>query len=759
MLNVCPTLVEEASVVYEEVISSFLRRDGLPRLFWFHAHPRKEREKEDKDDAADSMSMGGSAAAPSDPDEEETMTLQSSHVSSHNGPSLVVSGNSTNSLAAYSCCYFLRINPNKGVPITEKNIDQEVICGVVNGDLLHELMLRLEFVFLPALRAQKSWGELSKRDPTVNEEDAKAQIDTPVEVVEFFETCEKVTQSLRDSMEGLKQAVQLVKPAKRYDIDATHKAYTKAAMRPEVVQTFKETVEEWTKQIEALLSNGGQAGPAASEELGPNAEVHYWKMRMTQLNSITDQLKGRGCKVVLSVLNAAKHPMLDDWKALDIRITDAANEAKDNVKYLGTLGKFSEPLYKSDPVQMLSAIPALINAIKMMHSIARYYNTSEKMTSLFVKITSQMIQCCKKYIDKDGALWDQDLDKATEKLKACIDLNEAYHTSYRTTKEELATNLFGKQFDFSEQAIFGKFDLFCARLAKLIDVLQVIKQFSALSQSNIENIEPICMKFEHIVSNFRRKNDNDYLDVRKNTFDGVYLEFKQHISELSTELVAFINNCFLTVTNTTKALSLLAQFRSVMSSDHINQLLDEKHTAIFHNYGRDLEIIKTQYEKLKERPTVPRNTPPVAGAIAWARQLLRQIENPMAVFQDTPSILQTKDAKRIIRTYNKVAKALVTFEDRWYEKWCEHVALAKSGLTATLLVLDKSTSRLYVNFDKAIFQLIREVRCLQQMHFAIPVEGVIFVPSLIFVFACLLLGPRSPSPPRPRIGQPNLRLL
>lgn len=37
---------------------------------------------------------------------------------------------------------------------------------------------------------------------------------------------------------------------------------------------------------------------------------------------------------------------------------------------------------------MVDAIPGLINAIKMIQSTSQYYNTSEKISSLFVKVSA-----------------------------------------------------------------------------------------------------------------------------------------------------------------------------------------------------------------------------------------------------------------------------------------------------------------------------------------------------------------------------------
>ena len=56
------------------------------------------------------------------------------------------------------------------------------------------------------------------------------------------------------------------------------------------------------------------------------------------------------------------------------------------------------------------------------------------MTTLFVKITNQMIINCKKQLAREGSLWSQPRPKAIELLRTCINVNEQYQANYQALK-------------------------------------------------------------------------------------------------------------------------------------------------------------------------------------------------------------------------------------------------------------------------------------------------------------------------------------
>ena len=151
----------------------------------------------------------------------------------------------------------------------------------------------------------------------------------------------------------------------------------------------------------------------------------------------------------------------------------------------------------------------------MIHSISQYYNSSERMTSLFLKITNQMINTCKKYIKEGyGKLWDIPRQDLLERINESKKLYHEYQKSFQKTREKLKSMENERQWDFSENYIFGKFEAFCKRLDKIADVITTIENLASLNSVKLEGLEPITVKYKSIVENIKKKS-YDILDHRK----------------------------------------------------------------------------------------------------------------------------------------------------------------------------------------------------------------------------------------------------
>ncbi|KAJ1070130.1 hypothetical protein K5549_006678 [Capra hircus] len=334
------------------------------------------------------------------------------------------------------CVFFIRTNP--ATAITPENIHREVsfnMLDTADGGLLNSMRRLLSDIFIPALKATShGWREL-----------------------EGLPEASSLQQEFLGSLEGFVS----------------------------ILASAQESLKE------KVLAENNQLRKEA-DDLGPRAELEYWKKRLSKFNYLLDQLKSPDVKAVLAVLAAAKSKLLKTWRETDIRITDAANEAKDNVKYLYTLEKCCDPLYSSDPISMIDAIPTLVNAIKMIYGISHYYNTSEKITSLFVK---------------------------------------EYQHCFHKTKQKLKQDPSEKQFEFSEMYIFGKFETFHRRLAKIMDIFATFKTYSVLQDSKIEGLENMITKYQGIVATIKKKEYN-FLDQRKMEFEQDYEEFCKQVNDL-----------------------------------------------------------------------------------------------------------------------------------------------------------------------------------------------------------------------------------
>ena len=139
---------------------------------------------------------------------------------------------------------------------------------------------------------------------------------------------------------SLQGGIELRKPELPAEADNKQASYLRAAMDPDMLTRCEATIQEWMVQTEGLLAEteGTRKEP---DDAGPDTELVFWRNRMAKFNGVAEQLKSKEARFVLGVAQTAKSQRYKHWKAVDNAITDALNEAKDNVKYLATLEKYT----------------------------------------------------------------------------------------------------------------------------------------------------------------------------------------------------------------------------------------------------------------------------------------------------------------------------------------------------------------------------------------------------------------------------------
>jgi dynein heavy chain len=248
-------------------------------------------------------------------------------------------------------------------------------------------------------------------------------------------------------------------------------------------------------------------------------------------------------------------------------------------------------------------------------------------------------------------------------------------------------------------------------------VLNLKNTWSVLEDSKIDGIDSLAVSARALFKNFEAK-PYDPLNTRKRDFDTDSEQLKLDLAGLLTRIQDFMDDKFLTIPSVMRALDLLAQFEKIKD---IGLNLKEKYETVLKQFGRELEEVKRVYQSEKEDPSIGRNLPPLAGRIVWARQLFARIEGPMSVFQTAcADLLKAPDAKKIIKSYNKLGHVLMEFEMLYHRGWWQAVDACQSGLNASLLVRRPADGQLLVNIDPQLMQLIKETKIMQKLKLEIP---------------------------------------
>ncbi|KAK4476180.1 hypothetical protein MN116_001394, partial [Schistosoma mekongi] len=601
-----------------------------------------------------------------------------------------------------------RINELVVNEIMQDRQEVNLLTTDLSGDFLNAFENLLNSLMLPQLQTVPNKVLIEKTVPA------------DIQKLDLVEYTRKFVKILKDSSEFLNnrfhfKSVQC-KSVEKIQSNLDTKRIS-SVVNPDILKELEICAISWINQLEQVIAIADQIRKEA-DNTGPRVELDYWRRRMTTFNTISEEMNEHNCKIVFSILSTFNYSLVKKWLELESRVIGYTDEAKSNLKFLYTLEEYCEPLYRHDPVGMLDSVPKLVTMIRLVYEISTFYNTQEKITSLFVKVTNQMIFTCKAYITNNyqSTIWAEKSEVLLKKISDCCNLHQVYRNSFQRIKTELTTNPNSKQFDLSEIHILGKFDLFCQRLDEINEIFQMISSYSCLLVSNIEKLDPLIEQYNLAVSKLRN-NDFDFLDQRKTEVDDCIMEFKKKINDIQIGLRCLLESMVNKHHDLHRSLNIIGQFEKLQIP---NLGVDEAYLKLLHRFAQLIDHVGKQYSRLRDSPPVGRDIPPIAGKISWAKELYRRIESPMLMLTEKVDLMRSKEGKEVTRKYNKLAEVLVTYEMVHYRNWIKQISFAKVSLHDPLLYQDEGTNHIIVALDPEILVVYREIELLSKWGLDIP---------------------------------------
>ena len=276
--------------------------------------------------------------------------------------------------------------------------------GITNGLPLNNLERVLTHVYLPLLAAssQRGGGDAGGgdlRSASVPSSAAGAKpipqsqstVDQRMRAMmrdELLINVQKFTSQVQSIIHQVDGEVRLQLPPT--DTLPIPEDPTAGARDSSLVAKLEPYLEGWSKAISETVEEMGKRQPQGN---GPLAEIDFWKERYSALSTLYEQLRQPVVQAVLLTLKAASVPTFSNFEYHRGELTKYHSEAKDNVKFLGTLERhFKNLAHGSNFAVVLDTIPAMMNSLRMVWVISRHYNTDERMIPLMERIAWELCE-------------------------------------------------------------------------------------------------------------------------------------------------------------------------------------------------------------------------------------------------------------------------------------------------------------------------------------------------------------------------------
>ncbi|TMW58214.1 hypothetical protein Poli38472_011802 [Pythium oligandrum] len=643
---------------------------------------------------------------------------------------------------------------------------EEILSGTMERNALDSLALIMQEIYLPLVgnpRNQRLWPEMVTTSVLNN-------------VHGFF-------SSLQITAGQTRGATCLPLPWDQVLTENTHGKGNNGATLTMLVKDQVHSLEgcliTWTKQIKNILKQDPESLLNKKHNMhpGPMEELAFWAAKARNLNSIFAQLQSDSIRKVLQYLDASKSTYNVPFAKLCKEVFLARAEANDNLHFLQPLTKWFEQLINAPTfAEIRDIFRPICHSILLVWKCSRFYNTPTRLVVLVRQICNEIIRKASTQYLNGKILFDlieqNELEQANEMLLLCLQVCAHFKSVYFDYKAKSVVEVPGNPWRIQNNALFIRLDAFLERCHDVLELTQTIYQFQKLSSMEIggtkgktltTSVHQIHNDFQETLAQMKNVH-YDLMDLDAKHFEDDFYTFRSKNKELERRLASVINQAFDDAKTITGRFKCLDCFEDLLDRQIIKNELERKYTALIASYATDLHVVQQIFIENRDEPPVPPNLPPFAGAVTWCHGLAERIKFPMEKLKKISPrlVLEREDSKEAIQLYTNVMAMLQEYEVQTVKKWGVSietsskaklklplirrdnisgtngaggggsvllttnivemaVAAASTGASAAV---QASQGILFVNFDPALVQLLREVKYFVLLGVEIPEDAL-----------------------------------
>ncbi|XP_036012665.1 dynein axonemal heavy chain 2 isoform X6 [Mus musculus] len=598
--------------------------------------------------------------------------------------------------------YFIRQAP---VPITPENFEETVQYGTVRGAYIPALLRLLSGVYVPQIFMNKSWPESIRNH--------------------FVSHLHRFLASLTDTRYKLEGHTVLYIPAEAVQMDPEVVVKDK-----ELVQRLETSMIHWTRQIKEVLS--AQESVETGENLGPLEEIEFWHNRCMDLSSISKQLVKKGVKHIESILFLAKSSYLTPFRKLAQQIQDGSRQAQSNLTFLSILREPYQELAFMKPKDISEKLPKLISLIRIIWVNSPHYNTRERLTALFRKMSNEIIRLCCHSISLDR-IFEGYVNSSKEDLEGCISCCQAWKEHYLRAVQ-MHTQFSNRGWVLDQTSIFAQVDAFVQRCKDLIEVCECQYHFARWEDGkqgplpcffgaqgpqitrNLLEIEDIFHKNLQTLRAVR----GGILDVKNTSWHEDYNKFRGGIKDLEVMTQNLITSAFELVRDVEHGVLLLDTFHRLATREAIMRTYEKKAVDLYMLFNSELALVNRELNK--KWPYLEPYMTQYSGQAHWVRILRRRIDRVMNCLSGAHFLPHIGTGEESIHTYQQMAQAIDEMVRKTFQEWT--ATLDKDCIRrldmSLLRISQEKVGMLDVNFDKTLLILFAEIDYWERLLFETP---------------------------------------